>query len=1231
MDQPISQLPIANTLTGNELTVVVQQGVTKQTSVSQLANTVSPGKLIVSVQLSGSNLVFNYSDGTSSTLGPVTASVTVGSTTTLAAGNPATVTNVGTTSNAIFNFGIPQGPQGDTGPTGPTGATGPQGPKGDTGDAATIAIGVTNTGSPGSSALVTNSGTSSDAVFNFTVPSGATGAQGPQGPAGTPGQGVPTGGNTGQVLTKASGTNYDTTWTYAGAGTVVSVDASGGTTGMSFTGGPITGSGTLVLTGTLGVANGGTGATILNGYLIGNGTAPITSSATIPTSALSGTINNAQLANSSVTYNGVTVALGASGTITAANPNALTIGTGLSGTSYDGSAPVTIALANTAVTAGSYGSASSVGTFTVNAQGQLTLAGSTAIAIANTQVSGLGTMSTQNANAVAITGGTISGVALTLGSLDNTPIGATIASTGKFTTLEAVSTVKLDNYTGYVYANGSSAITASTTIPTTALSGTITNAQLANSSLTINGISVSLGGSTTITAASPNALTLGTGLLGTSYNGSAAVTASIDNTVVATLTDTQTLTNKTLTTPNINTSLKLLGTGVSSYTPFVNTMASLVSNVNDYQLLYIENQNNGANASVDFVAYNDASDVNSYFIDMGISSSNYTNSTYTVFPPNAGYVYTGGGSSGQASALLLGTSNAASDIIMFTGDTLLANIRATVKGNTGNVLINTSTDTGYKLNVNGTTYFGGASLFGSTVTLNADPTLALQAATKQYVDSAVSTGFVVHPSVVYATTAALPTNTYSNGASGVGATLTAVANGALSVDGNAVTSAQRILVKNEVASANNGVYTVTQTGSGILPYILTRATDFDTASAGEISNNAYFFVTAGSANIGRSFILSQTAAITVGTTSLPFTLFNDQLTYVGGTNINITGQTISLTGTVAATNGGTGTSTVTTGDLLYGSATNTWSKLPLGSAYKSLVVNASGTQVEWNAVALNQSTAVSGSLGTTNGGTSFSSYATGDMIYASATNTLAKLAAGTNGNILTLSGGVPTWAAAPASGVTSFQTSLSGLTPSTSTTGAVTLAGTLGATNGGTSFSTYATGDILYASASNTLSKLAAGTNGNILTLAAGVPTWAAAPATGVTSFSAGSTGLSPNTATTGAVTLAGTLIVTNGGTGVATLSGLAYGNGTSAFTAATAAQVVSVIGTTAVTNATNATNATTATNATNTAISTGSATTNYLTFVTATTGNLPQLVNSGLTYNGTTNAITGGITGGTF
>ena len=90
--------------------------------------------------------------------------------------------------------------------------------------------------------------------------------------------------------------------------------------------------------------------------------------------------------------------------------------------------------------------------------------------------------------------------------------------------------------TGYVYGNGTGVMTASTTIP---------NAGLANSAITINGSSVSLGGSITVTATATSALTIGTGLSGTSYNGSSPVTIAIDSTV-ATLTGSQTLTNKSI-------------------------------------------------------------------------------------------------------------------------------------------------------------------------------------------------------------------------------------------------------------------------------------------------------------------------------------------------------------------------------------------------------------------------------------------------------------------------------------------------------------------------------------------------------------------------------------------------------------------------------------------------------------------------------------------------------------
>ena len=99
------------------------------------------------------------------------ATVAVGSTSTLPAGSSATVTNSGSALAAVLNFGIPRGEQGLPGNTGATGATGATGPAG---TAATITVGSTSTLTPGSPATVTNSGTSSAAVFDFGIPSGTT-------------------------------------------------------------------------------------------------------------------------------------------------------------------------------------------------------------------------------------------------------------------------------------------------------------------------------------------------------------------------------------------------------------------------------------------------------------------------------------------------------------------------------------------------------------------------------------------------------------------------------------------------------------------------------------------------------------------------------------------------------------------------------------------------------------------------------------------------------------------------------------------------------------------------------------------------------------------------------------------------------------------------------------------------------------------------------------------------
>lgn len=105
----------------------------------------------------------------------------------------------------------------------------------------------------------------------------------------------------------------------AGAGTVTSVDASGGTTGLSFSGGPVTGSGTLTLAGTLGVANGGTGAATLTGYVKGSGTAALTASSTVPGSDVSGNIagNAANVTGTVALANGGTASTTAAGARTA--------------------------------------------------------------------------------------------------------------------------------------------------------------------------------------------------------------------------------------------------------------------------------------------------------------------------------------------------------------------------------------------------------------------------------------------------------------------------------------------------------------------------------------------------------------------------------------------------------------------------------------------------------------------------------------------------------------------------------------------------------------------------------------------------------------------------------------------------------------------------------------------------------------------------------------------------
>ena len=213
----------------------------------------------------------------------------------------------------------------------------------------------------------------------------------------------------------------------------------------------------------------------------------------------------------------------------------------------------------------------------------------------------------------------------------------------------------------------------------------------------------------------------------------------------------------------------------------------------------------------------------------------------------------------------------------------------------------------------------------------ADPTSPQDAATKNYVDSVV-TGLDIKASVKAGTIAALPTNVYANGASGVGATLTGSANGALTnLDTTyAPTVGDRILVKNEATQANNGIYVITQVGSAGAPYILTRATDADTSA--EVSGGMFAFVEGGQTLAGTGWTLNGTGVFTIGSTAQVFSQFTGGASYAAGNGLSLTGNVFAVVGTanrvsvsasgvdIAATYVGQ-TSITTLGTI----ATGTWS------------------------------------------------------------------------------------------------------------------------------------------------------------------------------------------------------------------------------------------------------------------------------------------------------------------
>lgn len=165
-----------------------------------------------------------------------------------------------------------------------------------------------------------------------------------------------------------------------------------------------------------------------------------------------------------------------------------------------------------------------------------------------------------------------------------------------------------------------------------------------------------------------------------------------------------------------------------------------------------------------------------------------------------------------------------------------------------------------------------------------------QNAVKQYVDT-VAQGLSPKAAVRVATTTVLPTVTYNNGSAWVGATLTASANGILTLDGVNTVLNDRILVKNQANQAHNGIYVVTTEGTAGIPFVLTRATDMNQAS--EI-NAAFTFVTEGTTQADSGRVVTSNWPFTVGTTAITWTQFSGSETFQAGNGLSKSGTTFSI-------------------------------------------------------------------------------------------------------------------------------------------------------------------------------------------------------------------------------------------------------------------------------------------------------------------------------------------------
>jgi len=345
---------------------------------------------------------------------------------------------------------------------------------------------------------------------------------------------------------------------------------------------------------------------------------------------------------------------------------------------------------------------------------------------------------------------------------------------------------------------------------------------------------------------------------------------------------------------------------------------------------------------------------------------------------------------------------------------------------------------------------GGGSMTGTitmdgthTVTGLPNPVNGSDAASKNYVDAAL-TGLEWKLSAMASTTANLNA-TYSNGTSGVGATLTnAGTQAAFSTDGYTASFNDRILVKNQTNQIQNGIYQVTTVGDTATNWVLTRTSDANTSS---LLNNATLYITNGTLLSDTGWTQLTTNAV-IGTSNITFSQFSGAGTYVAGVGLSLTGNSFANTGVLSVTtNTGLSTNVSATGAV---TITNTGvtsnlagTGISISGATGASTITNTGVTSNLAGTGISISGATGASTITNTGVTSFTS-GTGLSTNTSATGAVSVTNTGVTSNLA--GAGISVSSATGAVtitnlGVTSLTTN-TGLSTNTSATGAVTITNT---------------------------------------------------------------------------------------------------------------------------------------------------------------------------------------------